>query len=302
MENILSKIEELKKRKNAVILAHYYQPMEIQLAADIVGDSLELARKSRDTKADILVFCGVTFMGESAKLLCPDKKVLLPAPNAGCAMADTVSERDVLDLKAAHPDSAVVCYINSTAATKALCDICCTSANAVRVVKGLKEDSVIFVPDKNLGDYVAEQAPEKRFFIHEGCCYVHDSLSLAAVAEAKARYPRAAVLVHPECKSEVRKAADFIGSTTQIINYCESSPLDEFIICTETGVTERLRYLLPDKRFYVPEGKALFCRAMKLITLEGLLKTLEEESGEVLIDPALREKALLPITRMLELG
>lgn len=300
--DINEKIMALKKQKNAVILAHFYQPYEIQQLADIVGDSLELARKSKETNADILVFCGVSFMGESAALLCPDKRVLLPAPKAGCYMADTITPKDVVDLKKAHPGSAVVCYINSTAAVKAECDVCCTSSNAVRVVKSLKEDSVIFVPDKNLGAYIAAQVPEKEFFFYDdGCCRIHDRLSAEKVLECKQAHPKALVLVHPECTKAVCDMADFIGSTAQIIAFCENSDKNEFIICTEQGVTERMAALMPDKTFYIPDAKQLYCDSMKAITKEMLLDTLENETGEVFVDEALRKAALKPIERMLKI-
>ena len=300
--DITQRITELKKQKNAVILAHYYQPMEIQQLADIVGDSLELARKSKNTDADILVFCGVNFMGESAALLCPDKRVLLPAPHAGCYMADTITPDDIKRLKADNPDSTVVCYINSTAATKAECDICCTSSNALKVVKSVDTESVIFVPDKNLGAYVASLVPEKKFvFFENGFCKIHDKLSADSVIKEKALHPDALILVHPECNAEVCALADFTGSTAQIITYCENSKNDEFIICTELGVTERMRALMPGKRFYIPDSKQLYCDMMKKISLEMLLECLEKETGEVVIDDSLREAALKPIERMLSI-
>lgn len=300
--DILDRINKLKKEKNAVVLAHYYQPMEIQKVADIVGDSLELARKSKDTDADILVFCGVSFMGESAALLCPDKRVLVPAPDAGCYMADTVTPDDVLALKAANPKATVVCYINSTARVKAVSDVCCTSSNAVKVVKSVEAEEIIFVPDKNLGKYIADQMPEKRFIFHEGgCCKIHDRLRAEKVLAEKAAHPHAGVLVHPECNGEVCAMADFIGSTAQIIDYCKNSEKDEFIICTELGVTERMRALMPSKRFYVPDTEQLYCDMMKKISLQTLLDCLEKETGEVFVDDELRAEALKPIERMLSI-
>lgn len=301
-DSIDKKIAALKAEKNAVILAHYYEPYEIQLLADIVGDSLELARKSRDTGADILVFCGVSFMGESAALLCPEKRVLLPAPEAGCYMADTVTPEDVRRLKDLHPRAAVVCYINSTAAVKAECGICCTSSNALKVVNSLKEDEIIFVPDRNLGRYIAAKVPEKRFYFHEsGCCKIHDGLKAAAVKACRDAHPKALVAVHPECTEEVCRMADFVGSTSGIISFCEKSEKREFIICTERGVTERMAVLMPDKRFYIPDEKQLYCDQMKAVTKERLLSALENESGEVFVDAELREAAIRPIEKMLEL-
>jgi len=298
--DIKTEIQRLKKEKNAVILAHYYQPMEIQELADIVGDSLELARKSKNTDAGILVFCGVNFMGESAALLCPDKRVLLPAPEAGCYMADTITPEDVRRLKTANPDSTVVCYINSTAAVKAECDVCCTSSNALKVAKSVDTDSIIFVPDKNLGAYVASMVPEKKFIFHKGgCCKIHDKLSAESVLKEKALHPNADILVHPECNGKVCALADFLGSTAQIITYCENSDKNEFIICTELGVTERMRALMPDKRFYIPDTKQLYCDMMKKISVEMLYNCLKNETGEVVIEEGLREAALKPIERML---
>ncbi len=302
MDNIIKRINRLKKEKNAIILAHYYQPLEIQQLADIVGDSLELARKSKNTDADVLVFCGVSFMGESAALLCPDKKVLLPAPNAGCAMADTITPDDIKALKAANPESVVVCYINSTAETKAQCDICCTSSNAVKVVKSIKEKSIIFVPDKNLGAYVAKQVPEKEFIFHpNGRCPIHDELSLDSVLDAKEQHPNAKILVHPECGETVCDIADYLGSTAQIIDFCQNSDSEEFIICTEIGVTERMAALMPNKKFIIPDRKQLFCENMKAITPQMVLDTLENMSGEVVVSKDLREAAIKPIERMLAL-
>ncbi len=297
---LVTRIKELKAKKKAVILAHYYQPLEIQLIADIVGDSLELARKCKDTDAEVLVFCGVSFMGESAAIICPDKKVLLPAPKAGCYMADRITPEEVRQLKAAHPESAVVCYINSTAATKAECDICCTSSNAVKVVSSLEENSIIFVPDKNLGAYVAKHLPEKTFHFHDrGCCPIHDGLSVDSILKVKAEHPDAKILVHPECSQSVCGIADFLGSTAQILDYCKNSDDNEFIICTELGITERMAMLMPDKKFYVPDSKQLYCDSMKKINLEMIANTLENMTGEVIIDKNMREAALKPIERML---
>lgn len=299
---ITEEIKKLKKEKNAVILAHYYQPYEIQCVADIVGDSLELAKKSKETAADILVFCGVSFMGESAALLCPDKKVLLPAPNAGCYMADGITPDDVRALKKSHPESAVVCYINSTAAVKAECDICCTSSNAVKVVKSIKEKSVIFIPDKNLGSYIASLVPEKEFYFYDnGCCKIHDGLKLSAVLHCKEQYPNAKVLVHPECTAPVCATADFIGSTAKIISYCEESVERDFIICTERGVTDRMAALMPNKHFIIPDELQLYCDRMKAISLQTIADTLRDETGEVHIDSGLRKAALAPIEKMLQI-
>ncbi len=295
------RILALKKEKNAVILAHFYQPLEIQLLADIVGDSLELARKSKNVDAEKIIFCGVRFMGESAAIICPDKRVFLPAPDAGCLMADMIKPEDIEALRAKYPNSAVVCYINSTAETKAHCDICCTSSNAVKVVNSLSEDEVIFVPDKNLGSYVASMTPNKKFHFFDGCCPIHHGLSVKSVLNCKEEHPDAAVLVHPECSPEVCALADFAGSTAQILTYCENSENDEFIICTEIGVTERMSHLMPNKTFYIPDRVQLFCNGMKEITLDMLENCLENETGEVFVDKDMQERALLPIERMLKI-
>lgn len=299
--SFLSETKKLKEKSNAVILAHFYEPVEIQLAADFVGDSLELARRCKDLDAERIVFCGVSFMAETAKLICPEKQVFIPAADAGCLMADMINENHILSLKKEHPDACVVCYINSTAKTKAVSDVCCTSANAVKVARSVKCDEIIFVPDRNLGRFVAEQVPEKRFFFHAGCCPIHDSLKVEKVIAAKEQNPMAQVLTHPECPPEICRVSDFVGSTSQILSFVGESQNNEFIICTEDGVTERMRLLYPAKRFINPDRETLFCPGMKKITPEMLLETLKNGTGEVFLDEALRERALLPITRMLEI-
>ncbi len=291
------RILALKKEKNAVILAHYYQPLEIQLLADIVGDSLELARKSKELDADMIVFCGVRFMGESAAIICHDKRVFLPAPNAPCLMADMITPSDISELRKKHPNAAIVCYINSTAETKANSDICCTSSNAVKIVKSLAEEEIIFVPDQNLGAFVAAAVPEKKFLFFDGCCPVHHGLTVESVIKCKSEHPNARVLVHPECPPDICALADLAGSTSQILAYCEQSEYSEFIICTEEGVTERMRHFMPSKRFYIPDR--LYCAGMKAISLDMLESCLSKETGEVTVDAQLRNMALKPIERML---
>lgn len=297
----LSKAEKLKKEKNAVVLAHFYEPIEIQLAADFVGDSLELARRCKDLECEKIVFCGVSFMAETAKLLCPEKCVFIPAPDAGCLMADMIDENHILRLREEHPHASVVCYINSTARTKAVSDICCTSANAVKVASAVEGDEIIFVPDRNLGRFVAEQVPQKKFFFHPGYCPIHDNLKLEKVLEAKAEHPGAPVLTHPECQPEICALSDFVGSTSQILRFVAESEDREFIICTEDGVIERMRMLHPEKTFFNPDRETLFCEGMKKITPEMLIDTLENGVGEVFLDEGLRERALRPIERMLEI-
>lgn len=294
-------IKKLKEEKKAIILAHYYQPLEIQLIADFVGDSLELSRKCASSEAEAIVFCGVSFMGESAKLLCPDKRVFVPVRDAGCLMADMISEKDILKLREAHPEATVVCYINSTAATKAASDICCTSANAVRVAESVESREIIFVPDRNLGSYVAAKVKDKEFYFFDGFCPIHNFLALKDVLAAKEAHPNAPVLTHPECRAEVCDVSDFVGSTSQIIAFAENTDFEEYIICTEVGVVERMSMLFKGKRFYVPNRETLFCHNMKKISLNAVLETLKTGEGEIFIDEELRAKALLPITRMLGL-
>lgn len=299
--DFLHRVEKLKRQKNAVVLAHFYEPVEIQLAADFVGDSLELARRCKALEAERIVFCGVSFMAETAKLLCPEKQVFIPAPDAGCFMADMIDENHILKLREEHPKASVVCYINSTARTKAVCDICCTSANAIKIARSVDGDEIIFVPDRNLGNYVAQRVKEKQFFFHAGCCPIHDNLKLEKVLEAKDKHPNAPVLTHPECRPEICGASDFVGSTSQILNFVADSDNNEFIICTEEGVIDRMRMLYPKKRFFNPDKETLFCPGMKRITTEMLIDTLENGTGEISLDESLRERALLPITRMLEI-
>ena len=275
MPEITDRIQALKKEKNAVILAHLYQRPEVQDIADFVGDSLDLSRKARDTGADVIVFCGVWFMAETAKILSPKKTVLIPEPDAGCPMADMVTAEDVQRLRAEHPKAAVVCYVNSSAEVKAASDICCTSSNAVKIVQSLKEDEIIFVPDQNLGAYAARFAPDKHFILHSGFCPTHHRIKPSDVLEAKAAKPGAKVLVHPECTPEVVALADFAGSTAQIIEEALRSPEKEFLIGTESGVIHRLMHLAPDKRFYALRA-TMVCPNMKKTSLESVLNALEK--------------------------
>jgi len=302
MENteIYQSIQKLKREKNAVLLAHLYEPPEIQHLADFTGDSLELSRKARDTQADVIVFCGVRFMAETAKILNPGRTVLLPEPNAGCPMADMVTPGDVAKLREAHPGAAVVCYINSSAEVKAVSDICCTSSNAIKVIGALKEKEIIFVPDRNLGHYASRFLPEKRFILFDGYCPVHDKMDAAAVAEARALHPDALLLVHPECVPAVVDLADFTGSTTQIINYAVESDRKEFIIGTENGVLSRLKELCPEKQFYSLHA-GMVCPDMKKTSLESVRSALEKLQYRIELDEQLIRKASVCIDRMLSL-
>lgn len=295
------KIKRLKKEKNAVILAHYYAPEEVQKAADYIGDSYYLAKKARDTDADVIVFCGVEFMGESAKILNPEKTVLMPDITADCPMAHMVTEGKIREIREKYDDVAVVCYINSTAKLKTLSDVCVTSANAVKIVKRLPNKNIFFIPDGNLGRYVQEQLPEKNVILNDGYCPIHNFLSLDELEERIKEHPNSEVLAHPECRKEILDKADYIGSTSGIISYAEGSDCDEFIICTEEGVGYDLRERCPGKKFYFA-GYELICADMKLNTLEKLEACLENGSGEIHVDDDVRTAALKPLDRMLELA
>ncbi len=281
-KNLAEKILKLKKEKNALILAHYYVPLEVQNIADHVCDSFEMAKRAKSAEEQLIIICGVSFMGESAKTLSPNKKVLLPVPSAGCPMAEMVTPEDVKRLKAEHPNAAVMCYVNSSAATKAVCDVCCTSSSALRIAAALENDEIIFIPDKNLGSYVAEKVPGKKFIFHNGFCPIHNSVTVEDVLKAKNLHPNAKFAVHPECRAEVLKYADFIGSTSEIIDFIKASDADEFIIGTEAGVLDRMTAEITDKKFY-PVINSFVCENMKKITLETVLAALEEEKYEVLL-------------------
>ena len=295
---IQEEILELKNKKNAVILAHYYQTGDIIDIADKVGDSYALARQAKETKADIIVFCGVRFMAESAKILNPDRKVLLPAGNAGCPMADMVTPEDIRRLRSQYPDAAVACYVNSTAETKAECDICVTSSNAVKVVSSLPQKRVVFVPDKNLARFVADQQPEKEIIPFSGCCIVHDRIRTADVDAALAAQPDALLLVHPECPEEVTRRADYVGSTNGIIEYAHSSGHDKFIIGTEMGILHVLKAQNPNKQFFLLSS-SLFCANMKKTHIEDLRDALRYEQHEITLDENIMERARVSLERML---
>jgi len=296
-----NRIEQLKKEKNAVILAHYYVPAEVQEIADFVGDSFYLAKIAKQSDADILVFCGVQFMGESAKILNPDKKVLMPDLTADCPMAHMVADGIIEEMRSKYDDLAVVCYINSTADLKCKSDVCVTSSNAVKIVKALPNKNIFFIPDRNLGSFVAEQVPEKNIILNDGCCPIHAKITAEQVLAEKAKHPAAKVLTHPECVASVVAISDYIGSTSGIIAYAEQSEAKEFIICTEDGVDYKLMLDNPDKRFYYPDPGPC-CAGMKLSTLETVLSVLEKEDKEVFVDNKVRACALKPLEKMLELA
>jgi len=297
-ESILKKIRELKKRRKAVILAHNYQLPEVQDIADYVGDSLELARIASRTDAAVIVLCGVRFMAETASILCPDRKVLMPDINAGCPMADMIDEKRLRAFRKKHPGSVVVAYVNTSASVKAESDICCTSANAVRVVRSLdKGKEIIFIPDKYLGGYVMKKTGRKMILWH-GYCPVHLKILPEDVMKQKKKHPRAEILVHPECSPPVIDLADKVLSTGGMLKYAKKSKAREFIIGTETGIIHKLEKENPAKEFY-PASSLAVCRNMKLISLENILWCLEEMKEEVKVDIKTRLRAVRAVQRML---
>lgn len=299
-KEIIEKIKKLKKEKNAIILAHCYQNVEVDEIADFVGDSLGLSQLAAKTDAQIIVFLGVTFMAETAKILSPNKKVLIPNLNAGCDMADMVNLKQLKEFKAKYPNIPTVCYINSTAEVKSEVDICCTSSNAIDVVKSLKSDKILFLPDKNLGNWVHKNLPNVEIITYNGCCPIHESIEVQDILNLKANYPNAKILIHPECKDEVLKLGDFIGSTTQIMQYIKENDFNSYIIVTEKGVVDRLQRDYPQKEFILVSPKA-YCPNMKMNTLEDVLRALENEEHEVNVDSQLAQKALIPIEKMVAL-
>lgn len=294
-------IEKVKREKNAVILAHYYAPSEVQEIADYVGDSFYLAKIAKQSTADIIVFCGVSFMGESAKILNPGKKVFMPDLTADCAMAHMVAPGIIEQMRAKYQDLAVVCYINSTAELKCQSDVCVTSSNAVKIVRELPNQNIFFIPDRNLGRFVAQQVPEKNIILNEGCCPIHARMTADQVKNEKNKHPHALVLSHPECEEPVLALSDFIGSTADIISFAKTSEASEFIVCTEVGVDYKLINDNPDKRFYFPEPHPC-CADMKLNTLESVLSVLEQEDRVVEVPEEICRRAMLPLDRMLELA
>ncbi len=298
---MINKIDRLKKEKKAVILAHFYAPAEVQSIADYVGDSFYLAKIAKQSNAEIIVFCGVNFMGESAKILNPDKKVLMPDLSADCPMAHMVESGKIAKMREQYEDLAVVCYINSTAELKCQSDVCVTSSNAVKIVQSLPNKNIFFIPDKNLGRFVAEQVPDKNVIINDGYCPIHVSITAEQLSSEKEKHPSALVLSHPECEDSVLYSSDYIGSTADIIKYATDSKYDEFIICTENGVEFELKGKNKNKRFYFP-SPCPQCSDMKLNTLEKILYALEIEENEVEVSEETRLKALVPLEKMLELG
>ncbi|MBE7709066.1 MAG: quinolinate synthase NadA [Cyanobacteria bacterium SIG32] len=302
MEDLIEKINRLKREKNAVILAHCYQNAEIDEVADFVGDSLYLSQKAEETDADIIVFAGVYFMAQTAKILNPNKKVLLPNLKAGCDMADMVNLQQLREFKNKFPNIPTVCYINSTAEVKSECDICCTSSNAIKIVESLKEPKILFLPDKNLGKWVEKQLGNVEVITYDGCCPIHNDLIPQSLKDTKTQYPNALVLAHPECREEFSSLADYVGSTTGIMNYVKNSDAKEFIIATEKGVVDRLKRDYPEKSFYNINDKPTICKSMKLNSLLDIYYALKNETPEINVEPELAKKALGCINRMLEVS
>ena len=306
-DELISEIERLRREKNAVVMAHYYQTGDIQDIADMVGDSLALAQYAAKTEADIIVLCGVHFMGETAKILSPQKKVLVPDIEAGCSLADSCPADEFERFVKAHPDHTVVSYVNTTAAVKALTDIVVTSTNAKKIIDSLPLDAkIIFAPDRNLGNYI-NSVTGRNMLLWDGACHVHEQFSVESLVELKKAHPKAKVLAHPECKNVVLMLADFVGSTQALLNYATSSQDTEFLVATESGIIHQMQKQNPNKVFIpVPPVDSTCgcndCKYMRLNSLEKLYLCLKTEQPEILVDEALRVKAVKPIERMLELS
>ncbi len=298
---VAERIKELKKEKNAVILAHYYVDKDVQDIADYVGDSFYLSKVATKVDADSIVFCGVEFMGESAKVLNPSKRVFMPDMTADCPMAHMAAAEEIARVRAAYDDVAVVCYINSTAQLKANADVCVTSSNAVNIVRKLPNKNIFFIPDKNLGSFVAKQVPEKNIILNDGCCPRHVEITADAVLEAKAKYPDAKFAVHPECTADVLEQADYTGSTSGIIDYVVKTDANEFIIGTVDGVFAEIEKRAPGKTLHRVKSEQI-CGDMKKVTLEKVLEVLDKETNEVFVDADLAEASMKPLERMLALG
>lgn len=303
--NIREKICNLKQEKDVLLLAHFYADQEVQELADFTGDSYALARKAAETTQKNILFAGVSFMGESAKLLNPDKHVYMLDPTAGCPMADMVTAEQVRAAKLQYPKAAVVCYVNSSAEVKAESDVCVTSSNAVKVIKKLKQEQIFFIPDQHLAHFAAEMLPEKEFVYHTGYCPIHQRIDRKSLQAAKEKHPKALALAHPECAGEVLELSDYTGSTAEIIRYTKESVAEEFIIATETGVFYQLKKDNPGKKFY-PVTDCQVCPDMKKNTLDGLLSVLEqigkENLPEIKLDEQIMRQAKRPLARMLELA
>jgi quinolinate synthase len=304
--DLFQEIEYLKRKKNAVILAHYYQDADIQDIADYIGDSLGLAQQAQKTKADIILFAGVHFMAETAKILNPSKKVIIPDLNAGCSLADSCEPEKFRKFKEQHPDHLVITYINCTAEIKTLSDIICTSSNAVKIIESVpKDQKIIFAPDKNLGAYINKKS-KRNMVLWDGVCQVHEIFSLEKIVKLKAKHPLAQIIAHPECEAAVLEKADYIGSTTALLNYTKSSNYNEFIVATESGIIHQMQKACPEKTFIPapPDNNCACndCPYMKLNTIEKIYIALKYEQPEILMDESLINNAKKPILKMLELS
>ena len=297
---MVEEIIRLKKEKNAVILAHNYQIPEVQDIADYVGDSLKLSQIASETDKDLIVFCGVQFMAESAKILSPEKKVLLPVIDAGCPMADMITGEDLRKYKEENPNVQIVTYVNSSAEVKAYSDICCTSSNALNVVKSLDSNEILFAPDKNLGSYIAGQVKDKNITLWNGFCITHESVKTDEVDLARSKRPNVKILIHPECNPKIVEKADFIGSTSQIIEYVKNSDDKEFYIGTEMGILHSIRKVAPDKELHLL-SKSLVCYNMKKTSLQDVYNALKNDMNEIVIDEDIRLKAYNSLKRMLSI-
>ena len=304
MKTKIARIEQLKREKGVVILAHYYCRPEVQAVADFLGDSLALSVKARDIDAKAILFAGVHFMGETAKVLSPEKKVLIPNPEATCSLAESCKAEALAQMKAKYPNALVVAYVNTTVGVKALTDICCTSSNALQVVESIPQDrEILFVPDKNLGSYIQKVTGRQNMILWDGACHVHEKFSKEGILELKKSHPEAKVVVHPECRGEVAELADYCGSTAGILTYCGESKCDTFIVVTEPGILAEMEKKYPQKRF-IPapsvEGKACNeCEYMKMLTLENIYKTLRTESPVVEVADEVADAARQSIERMI---
>ncbi|HXG94981.1 MAG TPA: quinolinate synthase NadA [Blastocatellia bacterium] len=302
-EALMEEIRELARERNAIILAHNYQMPEVQDVADFTGDSLGLALEAQKTDAELIIFCGVHFMAESAKILNPEKKVLLPNLSAGCSLADSITPESLDEWKARYPDHTVVTYVNSTAEVKAMSDICCTSANAVSVIRSLKSNKILFTPDRNLGNWVKRQVPEKDIVVYDGACPTHDVLRGANVAKARSAFPDSIIIAHPECREDIIALADEVCSTTAMLGRIAKYPnIKTFIIATESGIIHQMKKLYPDREFIMADGCIgcrLHCPYMKMISLADVKRSLVEDKFEIEVEPDVMEGARLALERML---
>ena len=301
MENKFEKIKKLKEEKDAIILAHYYTEPEVQKIADYVGDSYFLSEKAREVKEKVIVMCGVSFMGESVKLLNKDKIVLLPDMSADCPMAHMATVEKIKEMREKYEDLAVVCYVNSTAELKAHSDVCVTSANALKIAERLPNKNIFFIPDQHLARYISRKLPEKNFIFNEGWCPIHNELTKEELLKAKEKYPNAKVAIHPECPLETVELGDYVGSTSGIIKYVTESDAEEFIICTEDGVLYELQEKNPNKKFYLPKEK-FQCVGMKKITLDKIINSLETLEPQVHLKDEIITEANKPLENMLEMA